>query len=108
MRAVRIGAVGYLNARPLVYELDRNPGFTVRFDLPARCADLLHAGEIDLGLIPSIEFLRSPAGPSAYRIVPDLAIGSRGPVASVAIYTTRDMADVRSIALDISSRTSVA
>jgi chorismate dehydratase len=108
MPAVRIGAVEYLNARPLVFGLERDPRFTVRFDLPARCADLLHAGDIDLGLIPSIEFLRAPAGPSAYRIVPDLAITSRGQVASVAIYTTRDMRDVRSIALDTSSRTSVA
>jgi chorismate dehydratase len=108
MAPVRVGAVEYLNARPLVFGLDRDPRFTVRFDLPGRCAELLHAGEIDLGLIPSIEFLRSPHGPSAYRIVPDLAIGSRGPVASVAIYTTRDMRDVRSVALDTSSRTSVA
>jgi chorismate dehydratase len=108
MPEVRIGAVEYLNARPLVFGLERDPRFTLRFDLPSRCADLLHAGQIDLGLIPSIEFLRSPAGPSAYRIVPDLAIASRGPVASVAIYTTRDMRDVRSIALDTSSRTSVA
>jgi chorismate dehydratase len=108
MTSVRIGAVGYLNARPLVYGLDCNPGFEVRFDLPARCADLLHAGETDLGLIPSIEFLRAPGGPDSYRIVPDLAITSRGPVASVALFTTREMRDVRSIALDTSSRTSVA
>jgi chorismate dehydratase len=107
MTATRVGAVGFLNARPLVYGLDRDPRFAVRFDLPSRCADLLHAGETDLGLIPSIEYLRAPR-PSGYVIVPDLAIGSRGPVASVAIYTTRDMRDVRSIALDTSSRTSVA
>jgi len=52
--------------------------------------------------------LRAPGGPDAYRIVPDLAIASRGPVASVAIFTTRDMREVRSISLDTSSRTSVA
>ena len=108
MRPVRIGAVEYLNARPLVFGLEQQPKFDVRFDLPSRCAELLHAGEIDLGLIPSIEFLRAPAGPDAYRIVPDLAIASRGAVASVAIFTTRDVKDVRSIALDTSSRTSVA
>jgi chorismate dehydratase len=108
MDPVRIGAVGYLNARPLVYGLEHNRRFDVRFDLPARCADLLHEGQTDLGLIPSIEFLRAPSGPAAYRIVPDLAITSRGPVASVAIFTTREMRDVRSIALDTSSRTSVA
>ena len=101
---VRIGAVGYLNARPLVYGLDRQPRFHLRYDVPSECARLLHAGAIDLGLIPSIEYLRG--GP--YAIVPDLAIASDGPVASVAIFTTRPIADVRSIALDTSSRTSVA
>jgi chorismate dehydratase len=108
MSPVRIGAVEYLNARPLVFGLEHDSRFSVRFDLPARCADLLHGGDIDLGLIPSIEFLRAPEGLWAYRIVPDLAVASSGPVASVAIYTTRDMREVRSIALDTSSRTSVA
>lgn len=107
IRAVRLGAVGYLNARPLVEGLDRSPRFHLRFDVPSRCAELLHEHDIDVGLIPSIEYLvRSPGG--GYRIVPDLAIASRGPVASVALYTTRPMSDVRSIAMDTSSRTSVA
>lgn len=100
---VRLGAVGYLNARPHVFGLDRSPRFELRFDVPSRCADLLHEGTIDVGLIPSIEYLGG-----AYRIVPDVAIASRGPVASVALFTTKPMADVRSIAMDASSRTSVA
>jgi chorismate dehydratase len=101
---VRLGAVGYLNARPLVYGLDLVPRFDVRYDVPSECARLLHEEGIDVGLIPSIEYLRG--GP--YRIVSDLAIASRGAVASVAVYTTKPMPDVRSIALDTSSRTSVA
>ena len=108
MKVVRLGAVGYLNARPLVYGLERSPRFALRTDVPSRCAALLHEGTIDVGMIPSIEYLRAPAGAGGYRIVADLAIASRGPVASVAIYTTRPMRDVRSIALDTSSRTSVA
>jgi chorismate dehydratase len=101
---VRLGAVGYLNARPLVYGLDRSLRFLVRFDVPSTCASLLHDGAIDLGLIPSIEYVRG--GP--YAIVPDLAIASRGPVASVLLFTSRPIGDVRSIAMDVSSRTSVA
>ncbi len=101
---VRLGAVGYLNARPLVHGLDVSPRFELRFDVPSECARLLHDGAIDVGMIPSIEYLRG--GP--YRIVPDLAIASHGPVASVAIYATKPVRDVRSIALDTSSRTSVA
>ena len=104
MTPVRLGAVGYLNARPLVFGLDRSPRFDLRYDVPSECARLLHAGDIDLGLIPSIEYLRG----DSYRIVPDVAIASRGPVASVALFTTRPMADVRSIVMDTSSRTSAA
>ncbi|HWW85282.1 MAG TPA: menaquinone biosynthesis protein, partial [Vicinamibacterales bacterium] len=101
---LRLGAVGYLNARPLVHGLERNPAFSLRFDVPSECARLLHERTIDVGLIPSIEFLRG--GP--YYIVPDLAIASNGPVASVALYTTRSVSEIRSIALDTDSRTSVA
>ena len=108
MTPVRLGAVGYLNARPLVYGLERSPRFTVRFDVPSTCATLLHEGGIDVGLIPSIEYLRGPTDAGSYRVVPDLAIASRGAIASVALYTTRPIADVRSIAMDTSSRTSIA
>jgi chorismate dehydratase len=104
MSRVRLGAVGYLNARPLTYGLDRSPRFDLRYDVPSKCAGLLHAGAIDLGMIPSIEYLRQPG----YRIVPDLAIASRGAVASVLLFSSRPIGDVRSIAMDTSSRTSVA
>ncbi len=106
MNRVRLGAVEYLNARPLIVGLP-DELFDVRLDTPSQCAELLHAGQTDLGLIPSIEYLRAPAG-QQYRIVPDVAIGSFGPVASVALYTTRPVGDIRSIALDTSSRTSIA
>jgi chorismate dehydratase len=106
---VHVGAVGYLNARPHVFGLDDSPRFRVRFDVPAKCAELLHEGAVDLGLIPSIEYLRGPVeAPHTYCIVPDVAIASRGAVASVALYTSKPLRDVRSIALDTSSRTSVA
>jgi len=104
MKKVRLGAVGYLNARPLVYGLDkRSDRFDLRFDVPSKCATLLHAGEIDLGMIPSIEYLR---GPVAYRIVPGLGIISNGDVASVALFTRVRLEEVRRIGLDTSSRTS--
>jgi chorismate dehydratase len=100
----RIGAVGYLNARPLTWALDREPDrWLVRYDVPSVCASLLHAGDVDLGLIPSIEYLYS----AQYRFVPGVGIGSRGPVASVALYTRKPIEEIRRIALDTSSRTSV-
>lgn len=102
---VRLGAVTYLNARPLVHGLESHLQFDLRYDVPSECARLLHAHDTDLALIPSIEYLR---GPVPYQIVPGPAVTSRGPVASVAIYTRRDPKDIRSIAMDTSSRTSVA
>lgn len=104
MSALRIGAVAYLNAKPLVYRLEEQAGrFSIRFDVPAKCAALLHEKQIDVGLIPSIEYLHR----SDYRIVPDIAIASDGPVASVALFSTCPIAAVRTIAVDSSSRTSV-
>jgi chorismate dehydratase len=102
---IRLGAVSYLNTGPLVYGLDAQAErFQVRFDVPSRCATLLHENEVDLGLIPSIEYLHGPG----YRIVPGVAIVSDGPVASVALFSRKPVREIKSIALDLSSRTSVA
>jgi chorismate dehydratase len=101
---LRLGAVSYLNTKPLVYGLDAHPDrFDVRFDVPAKCAELLHEGRVDLGLIPAIEYLRGD-----YAIVPDVSIASDGPVATVAVFTRKPIGEVRTLALDLSSRTSVA
>lgn len=106
MKPVRLGAVDYLNARPLVYGLELHSArFSLRFDVPSKCAALLHEGSIDVGMIPSIEYLR---GHEDYCIVPDLAIVSEGPVASVALFTSRQPEQIRTIAADTSSRTSNA
>jgi chorismate dehydratase len=99
----RIGAVGFLNARPLYEGLDRQERIALRQDVPSECARLLHAGEIDIGLVPVIELLR---GPVSYDIVPGLAIGCNGAVNSVALFSRRAVAEVRRIAIDVSSRSS--
>lgn len=102
---LRVGAVGYLNARPLTWALDGSPDrWAIRYDLPSVCSSLLHAGQVDLGLVPSIDYLQDPD----YRFVPGVGIGSRGPIASVALFSRVPIARVTSIALDTSSRTSVA
>ena len=82
MSAIRVSAVEYLNARPLVHGLDgRSDLFDLQFDIPAQCSRQLHDGAVDLGLIPSIEYARS----ADYRIVPGPAVASEGDVASVAL-----------------------
>ena len=104
MIPLRLGAVSYLNTKPLVYGLDADPEqFDVRFDVPAKCAELLHANRVDLGLIPAIEYLRGD-----YAIVPDISIASFGDVGTVAVFTRKPMDRVETLALDLSSRTSVA
>jgi len=101
---VRLGAVGYLNARPLTWALDRAPQrWLIRYDVPAVCSALLHSGDVDLGLVPSFDFLEG----EDYRLVPGVGIGSYGPVASVALFTRVPLGAIRRIALDASSRTSV-
>jgi chorismate dehydratase len=104
MPNIRLGAVSYLNTRPLVYGLDRHADrFLVRFDVPSVCSALLHAGEVDVGLVPSIEYAAGD-----YRLVPGIAIASFGDVASVALFSPRPIDRILSIALDRSSRTSIA
>ena len=110
MTPVRLGAVGYLNARPLVFGLDRSPRFELRFDVPSKCADLLHAGD-DRPRPDSVDRVPARAGRSA-AYLPHRA-GSRDRLARSggvgrALHDARPIRDVRSIALDTSSRTSVA
>lgn len=100
---IRIGAVEFLNARPLVYHLADETWCDVRFDVPSVCARLLHDGQIDLGLVPAVEVLR---GAHAYEVVDGPVISCRGPVESVAVFSRVPVADIRTIALDTSSRAS--
>lgn len=100
---IRIGAVEFLNARPLVRGLDLEPWCEVRFDVPSVCASLLHAGEIDLGLVPAIEVVR---GPRPYEVVAGPVVSCRGAVDSVALFSRVNVEEIRTIALDASSRSS--
>lgn len=102
---LRIGAVSYLNTKPLVYKLDVfAPRAQVIFDVPSRLADGLAAEEFDVALIPCIEFFNDPT----YVIVSDACIGCRGPVLSVKLLSRVPISKIRSLALDEGSRTSVA
>jgi chorismate dehydratase len=101
---IRIGAVEFLNARPLTYGLDAEPWCEVRFDVPSVCARLLHAGHIDVGLIPAIELLR---GPEPYEIVAGPVVSCRGEVESVEVFSRVPVSEIRTLALDTNSRASV-
>src|SRR5688500_9637725 len=98
---MRIGAVNYLNSKPLVSGLEcAAPGVRLSFDLPSRLADSLAAGRLDVALIPSVEFFRT----AGYRIVSDACVACRGHVLSVKLHFRVPPREVRSLALDEGSR----
>src|SRR4051812_1428130 len=98
MRSImRIGAVNYLNSKPLVYDLPAlAPQATVTYDLPSRLADSLAAGRLDVALVPSVEFFRAPR----HRIVSNACVACRGPVLSVKVQFRVPPKEVRRLALD--------
>lgn len=105
MKPIRIGAISFLNAKPIFYGLELNGDrqfVTLNTHLPAENVEYLRSGELDVGLIPSIEYARND---NLY-IVPGVAIGSDGPVASVKLFTRVPVERIKSIAVDERSRTS--
>jgi chorismate dehydratase len=104
---IRVGAVSYLNAKPLYYRLqDRATGIELSMDLPSRLATRLASGDLDVALIPSVEYLRGAA--SGYEILPGFAIAARGAVRSVKLFSRVPWDQVDRLALDEGSRTSQA
>lgn len=102
---VRLGAVSYLNSKPLIQDLDQLlPGSDILLDFPSRLADSLADGRLDVALIPSVEFFRHPG----YRILSNACVAARGEVLSVKLYCRVHPGSVQRIALDEGSRTSAA
>jgi chorismate dehydratase len=102
---IRIGAVNYLNTKPLICDLEElAPDAALSLAMPSQLADRLAAGELDVALIPVIEYFRT----GGYRIVPDIAIASRGPVLSVTLFSRVPWPRIGRLALDEGSRSSSA
>ncbi len=100
---LRVGAVSYLNTKPLIYGLsDRLPSAWLTLDYPSRLADRLAAGTLDIALIPVVEFFRQ----HSLGILSDACIACRGPVWSVKVFFRVPPAEVQTLALDEGSRTS--
>jgi chorismate dehydratase len=108
-RHPRIAASSYLNTAPLVwsfvYGSQRESVQLFTDTAPARCAEMLAGGEVDAALVPVIEYQHTPG----VAIVPDVCVGSRSAVRSVVVASKlNNLKKVRRVALDESSRTSVA
>jgi chorismate dehydratase len=102
---IRIGAVAYLNAQPLIFSLRRlAPRAKIVVDLPSRLADALADGRLDVAMIPSIEYARHPG----CTIVSDACIACDGAARSVKLYSRVHVEQIRTLSLDEGSRTSAA
>jgi len=118
---MKIGAVSYLNTKPLIASLSNllSEGDELLLDLPSRLAFQLANRELDIGLIPVIEFLRGPEslescrtpvsrGDVSYRIISNAMIGCEGIVRSVRLFFRTEPSQVKTLAIDEGSKTSVA
>lgn len=103
---MRVSAVSYLNTWPLVWGFTEGPGqgqFDFRFDLPADCAQALAIGDVSIGLVPCAELDRL-----GLDYLPDLGIACDGPVRSILLISKVPFSQIRKLAVDSGSRSSVA
>ena len=105
-KRIRVGAVSYINTRPLLFGLRRS-GLMDRIDLleeyPSKIAAMLLNDEIDVGLVPVAVI---PQMKEAH-IITDYCIGTEGEVASVGLFSEVPIEQVKTVLLDYQSRTSV-
>ncbi len=99
-----LGIHDFINSQPLLGSL-RKRGLAIRTDSPARLADQLSGGELDIAMIPSIEYLKQA---DRFRLLPNISIASRNKVGTVLLISRVPLNAIRSLALDDRSRTSVA
>ena len=109
MNTPRISASSYSNTAPLIwsflYGSDHGKVEIILDNAPARSAELLSQNRVDAALVPVIayQFIEG------VRLVPGVCVGAKERVHSVCLVTKgEDLADVRTVSLDVSSRTSVA
>jgi chorismate dehydratase len=105
-RKIRVGAVSYLNTKPLLYGIENSPVFeeiSLITEFPARIADKLLTDEIDIGLVPVAIIPQM----KEYHINTRFCIGCEGPVASVCLFSEVPIQEVKTVILDNQSRTSV-
>ena len=106
-RKIRVGAVSYLNTKPLLYGIQNSPvirEISLTTEYPSKIADMLLSDEIDIGLVPVSIIPRL----KEYHINTRFCIGCNGPVASVCLFSEKSLQEIEKVLLDYQSRTSVA
>jgi chorismate dehydratase len=101
---MRISAISYLNTAPLMWGFEHGLGnFEIAYTVPSQCAAELARGAADIGIIPSAAYATIPN----LAIIPGIAIASKRAVRSILLVSRKSLEDIRTIALDSSSLTSV-
>jgi chorismate dehydratase len=107
MGKLRISIVEYLNTAPLVWGFTEGPltgKYDLSFTVPSQCAEALRAGEVDVAIIPAIEYQRI----EDLVALPGMAIAAKGEVRSILVVSKKPIDMVKRMALDTSSRSSAA
>ena len=107
LRRPRVGHIQFLNCLPIYWGLMRSGALLdvdLHKDTPDRLNNALVAGDLDIGPISLVEYLRNA---DELLLLPDLAVGSDGPVLSVNLVTTKPLAELKRVALGSTSRTGV-
>ncbi|MBV9611777.1 MAG: menaquinone biosynthesis protein [Acidobacteriaceae bacterium] len=102
---IRVGAVSYLNTVPLVWGMLHGPQrgqVELSFSIPSACSDQVERGDIAVGLVPLAEIARQELD-----MVPGVGISCFGAVRSILLFSKVPWKRVRTLAVDLSSRTSV-
>ena len=105
LRRLRVCAVSYLNTVPLVWGMlhgEQQGRFDLEFLSPSECADKLESGGADIGIVPSSELLRLDL-----EVIPGAGIACQQAVRSILLVSKVAFADIRILAADMNSRTSV-
>lgn len=107
MSKLRISVVEFLNSAPLVWGFTDGPlegKYDLSFTVPSQCAEALRAGDADVAIIPAVEYQRM----DDMVLLPDMAVASKEEVRSILVLAKKPIEAVHRVALDTSSRSSVA
>ncbi len=107
MSRLRVSAISFLNTAPLMWDFehaDAAKDFDISYTIPSECAAALAEGKADIGIIPAVTYAQIPG----LVILPNIAIAARDNVRSILLISKKPIEDVKTVATDTSSRTSVA
>lgn len=100
---MKIGVVPFLNVKPLIYKLEIDKSAELIYEYPAKLSNLLKEGKIDVGIIPTIDYFR---GVGKF-VIPDISLSSYEKVESVKLFYKDKISDIKTVAVDKNSSTSV-